>query len=103
MFKRLLQLPLIPEKSFFLWGPRQTSKTTLLKRCYPDALRIDLLKTDELMRYLQRPALLREEAAALVPGKLIKLSRCFPVPGICPWRRFISLYSSTLQDAFSFC
>jgi len=49
MYKRLIRLPAKPGKSFFLWGPRQTGKTTLLKSLYPDALRIDLLKTEELV------------------------------------------------------
>ncbi len=63
MYKRNLRLPEKPKQSFFLWGTRQTGKTTLLKACYPDALRIDLLKTDELMRYAKEPSLLREEVA----------------------------------------
>ena len=58
-------------KVFFLWGTRQTGKTTLLKACYPDARRIDLLKTDELMRYAKEPSLLREEVAALSHERLI--------------------------------
>lgn len=82
MFKRLLQLPVKPEKSFFLWGPRQTGKTTLLKRLYPDAMWINLLKTDELLRYLQRPALLREEVTALPPGKLIVIDEIQKAPGL---------------------
>lgn len=57
MYKRYLRLPEKPKQSFFLWGPRQTGKTTLLKACYLDALRIDLLKTDELMRYMKAPSL----------------------------------------------
>ena len=44
MYTRLLQLPSKPKQSFFLWGQRQTGKTTLLKAAYPEALRIDLLK-----------------------------------------------------------
>lgn len=80
MYKRLLQLPRQPQKSFFLWGPRQTGKTTLLKKIYPDALRIDLLKTDELMRYLKKPSLLREEASALPPTKLIVIDEIQKVP-----------------------
>ncbi len=71
MYKRLLHLPENPRKSFFLWGPRQTGKTTLLKQCYPNAFRIDLLKTDELIRYVNNPAILREEVAVLPPSKLV--------------------------------
>ena len=61
MFNRSLQLPRSGVETFFLWGPRQTGKTTLLKGAYPDALWIDLLKADEYRRYLQNPELLRAE------------------------------------------
>jgi predicted AAA+ superfamily ATPase len=61
MFNRSLRLPRSGVETFFLWGPRQTGKTTLLKGAYPDALWIDLLKADEYRRYLQNPELLRAE------------------------------------------
>jgi predicted AAA+ superfamily ATPase len=64
MFMRSLHLPKSGVETFFLWGPRQTGKTTLLKAAYPDALWIDLLKADEYRRYLQNPELLRAEIAA---------------------------------------
>ncbi len=65
MFRRQLALtPGSPEVSFFLWGPRQTGKTSLLRATYPGATWIDLLKTDEFARYARRPALLREELLA---------------------------------------
>lgn len=60
MFRRLVRLPERPRESFFLWGPRQTGKSTLLKALYPQAIRIDLAKTEEFVRYSERPALLRE-------------------------------------------
>jgi len=68
MFPRRLALPSDPEQSFFLWGPRQTGKSSLLRATYPEAIWIDLLKTDEFARYAQRPARLREELLA-VPGR----------------------------------
>ncbi|MFC1582872.1 ATP-binding protein [Planctomycetota bacterium] len=71
MYERKLQLPDSPKQSFFLWGPRQTGKTTLLKRKYPGAYRIDLLKSDVLMRYLQQPFIFREEISALETGQLV--------------------------------
>lgn len=80
MYTRKRQLPAQPERSFFLWGPRQTGKTTLLKSVYPDALRIDLLKTDELMRYLQQPSLLREVAAAVPRERLIVIDEIQKAP-----------------------
>jgi predicted AAA+ superfamily ATPase len=63
MFTLALRLPRQGTETFFLWGPRQTGKTTLLKATYPDALWIDLLKAEEYRRYLQNPELLRAELA----------------------------------------
>lgn len=67
MFDRSLQLPTAGSETFFLWGPRQTGKTTLLRRAYPDAYWVDLLKADEFRRYLSEPERLRGELAA-APG-----------------------------------
>jgi predicted AAA+ superfamily ATPase len=63
MFTRLLRLPAPGTETFFLWGPRQTGKTTLLRATYPEALWIDLLKAEEYRRYLQNLELLRAELA----------------------------------------
>lgn len=64
MFERRLNLPPPGTETFFLWGPRQTGKSTLLRGAYPEALWIDLLKSEESRRYLQNPERLREEIAA---------------------------------------
>lgn len=61
-------LPVAGSESFFLWGPRQTGKSTLLRATYGDARWIDLLKSEEFRRYLARPELLREEVEAAGPG-----------------------------------
>ena len=82
MFKRQLALPARPTESFFLWGPRQTGKSTLLKSLYPDAVWIDLLKTDEYVRYAQRPALLREELETASKGTLVVVDEIQKVPGL---------------------
>ena len=63
MFTRQLRLPAPGTETFFLWGPRQTGKTTLLQAAYPDAVWLDLLKADEYRRYLQNPEVLRGELA----------------------------------------
>ncbi|MFZ2339448.1 MAG: DUF4143 domain-containing protein [Bacteroidales bacterium] len=47
-------------ESCFLWGARQTGKSTLLKYLYPESLYFDLLLSDEYERLLRRPSLLRE-------------------------------------------
>ena len=61
MIKRKLQLPSSPRESFFLWGPRQSGKSMLLKAIYPDAIWYDLLKTDLYVSLIEKPSLLREE------------------------------------------
>lgn len=67
MFPRRLPLPAAGTETFFLWGPRQTGKSTLLRETYGGGggLWIDLLKSEEYHRYLVRPELLRHETAAL--------------------------------------
>ena len=65
MFKRSLVLPPSGEETFFLWGPRQTGKTTLLRQAYGDGFWVDLLRSEEFRRYSARPEALREELAAL--------------------------------------
>jgi uncharacterized protein len=62
---RTLALPSAGGETFFLWGPRQVGKTTLLRHAYPNAVWVDLLKADEFRRYSTRPERLREELLAL--------------------------------------
>lgn len=82
MIQRLLDLPSRPKHSFFLWGPRQTGKSTLLRKCYPNAHWIDLLDTDALVRFTQRPALLREEVGALPTADMVVIDEIQKVPGL---------------------
>ena len=69
MFQRLLSLPEPGEETFFLWGPRQAGKSTLLRQRYPDGVWVDLLKADEFRRYVTRPELLRQELEAAGPDR----------------------------------
>ncbi|MCX6118458.1 MAG: AAA family ATPase [Proteobacteria bacterium] len=62
MYNRLIKLPQHPTKSFYLWGPRQVGKSFELRRRYPDATTINLLKSDEFADYQSKPQLLRERA-----------------------------------------
>ena len=64
MIKRELNLPKKPNKSYFLWGPRQAGKSSLLKSLYPKAIYINLLDTDEFIKYNEKPYLLRHELLA---------------------------------------
>ncbi len=58
----------IGKESAFLWGIRQSGKSTLLKELYPDSLYFDLLKADEYNRFISNPSLLRE----IVSVQLVK-------------------------------
>lgn len=80
MFKRQLRLPVPGTETFFLWGPRQTGKTTLLRATYPDALWIDLLKAEEFRRYLHNPELLRGEFAARESVRQVVIDEVQKVP-----------------------
>jgi predicted AAA+ superfamily ATPase len=57
LLKRAFQAP---EDSFFLFGPRGTGKSTLIKSIYKDAIWIDLLLPDVLRQYLAYPERLRQ-------------------------------------------
>ena len=52
------------KESFFLWGARQTGKSTLLQKMFKDCMYIDLLMSDVFERYRRSPSLLREEVLA---------------------------------------
>ena len=82
MVQRSIVLPQRPKTSFFLWGPRQTGKTTLLRSTYPNAHWIDLLDTDQLIRLTQRPALLREEVDALPRDQLVVIDEAQKIPAL---------------------
>ncbi len=58
MYSRTLNLDF--KKSLFLFGPRQTGKSTLLKSRFPNAYYIDLLLNQEVIDYQTRPGLLAE-------------------------------------------
>lgn len=67
MISRLLKPPL--KHSFFLFGPRQTGKSTLLKAFLDSESTIfyDLLKTEEHLRLSAEPRLFREEVLTRDP------------------------------------
>lgn len=64
VFNRRLEIDLPADQSAFLWGPRKTGKTTLLRKRFPNSIFIDFLKTDTLLEYTKSPFLLRERLSA---------------------------------------
>lgn len=85
MFKRYLNLPAPGEETFFLWGPRQTGKSTLLRQRYPKSRWVDLLKSDEFRHYGDRPERLRleiEREGLPGPGAQIVIDEIQKVPAL---------------------
>lgn len=60
-FHRLLTIDLTPGRSAFLWGARQTGKSTFLRERFPDSVYVDLLDADTVLRLGARPTRLGEE------------------------------------------
>ncbi len=60
MFKRIIHIPLKTRKSFFLFGPRGTGKTTWLRQHLPEALFFNLLQSEPYNRLSANPGLIRE-------------------------------------------
>ena len=84
MFQRNLSLPGPGQETFFLWGARQTGKSTLLRQRYPQVRWLDLLKTDEFRRYAVHPERLREEVEAegLPAGSRVVIDEVQKVPAL---------------------
>jgi uncharacterized protein len=65
MFQRTLSAEALEKRTCFLWGPRQTGKSTLLRSLFPKAPYFDLLDAALFRRLSARPQMMAEEIAAL--------------------------------------
>jgi uncharacterized protein len=72
----------IGTESAFLWGARQTGKSTLLKALFPDSLYFDLLLSDEYNRFLRNPSLLREIILASGTSEIIVIDEIQRIPSL---------------------
>jgi len=70
------------QESAFLWGARQTGKSTLLKMLYPDAQYFDLLLNDEFERLQRSPALLREILSTVDPSSMTIVDEIQRIPAL---------------------
>ena len=82
MFHRKQQFINAGEESLFLWGARQTGKSTLLKELYPDALWFDLLKSDVFRRYVSEPEQFREVVLADTSNRLVVVDEIQKIPAL---------------------
>lgn len=71
-----------PERSFFLFGPRGTGKSTWLKNRFPQALYIDLLSPSVLQSYLAQPARLNELIHDYPDKKIVVIDEVQKAPSL---------------------
>lgn len=69
-------------ESAFLWGARQTGKSTLLKMLYPGALYFDLLSGEQFDRLVRNPSLLRETVEADSSHRLVVIDEIQRLPSL---------------------
>ena len=80
MFTRKLLLQDIDNESIFLFGARQTGKSTLVKEKFPQAKYYDLLKSDVFERLVRAPWLFREELDLCSPDELVIVDEIQKIP-----------------------
>lgn len=80
MLTRIQKLQEIREDSMFLWGPRQTGKSTLLKQLFPDAPYYDLLKSEMYALYKMKPSRLRDECIMMEEGEIVIIDEVQKIP-----------------------
>lgn len=80
MLTRIQKLLEIRDDSMFLWGPRQTGKSTLLKQLFPDAPYYDLLKSEVYTLYKMKPSRLRDECMMMDEGEVVIIDEVQKIP-----------------------
>lgn len=81
MFTRVQKLVTVNSgDSIFLWGARQTGKTTLLKHMFPNAVFYDLLHPATYSRLLRSPQIFLEELSAEEDGALVVIDEIQRIP-----------------------
>jgi len=82
MYLRKQIFPGLEKESAFLWGARQTGKSTLLKALFPEVPCFDLLITREYERFMRNPGLLREIMETREPGSLAIVDEIQRIPAL---------------------
>jgi uncharacterized protein len=80
VYQRILSLPnLLKKRSFFLFGPRATGKTTLVRQTLKNATIYDLLEGSTFSRLLKEPEIIEQENDA---QKIIVIDEVQKMPSI---------------------
>ena len=80
MIERIIQLTDSKEDSVFFFGARQTGKTTLLLKLFPNSKFYDLLETNTYERMRRNPSLLRQELAEAEEGEIVIIDEIQLIP-----------------------
>ena len=82
MYHRIFDIENRLDEAMFLFGGRQTGKSTLLKERFPKAVYIDLLKSDVRNRFKQHPEEFRESLLRFPPETLVIVDEIQKVPDL---------------------
>ena len=82
MYHRIFDIENRLDEGMFLFGGRQTGKSTLLKERFPKAVYIDLLKSDLRNRFKQHPEEFRESLLRYPPETLVIVDEIQKVPDL---------------------
>ena len=94
MIERKLQITNELDGSIFLFGARQTGKSTILRQQFPKAIYIDLLDTEIKTRFSHRPVLLYEMLKDKPENTLVIIDEIPEVPELLnEVHRLISEYN----------
>jgi predicted AAA+ superfamily ATPase len=102
MISRIVSLPKI--NSFFLFGPRQTGKSTLVRSLYPDNVWfINLLQSDVTFPYAKDPSLFRRQAQEKIKSgiRTIVLDEIQRVPPLLNEAQALMDESKSIQFIFT--
>ena len=80
MLSRILQINKELDSSIFLFGARQTGKSTILRQQLKNSTYIDLLDTDVCSRFKRRPGLLYDMLIDLPDGSVVVIDEIPEVP-----------------------
>ncbi len=82
MLPRILNLSNEIDSSIFLFGARQTGKSTILRQQFPNAIYIDLLDSSIKERYRRNPTLLYEMLNGKPEGTLVIIDEIPEMPAL---------------------
>lgn len=80
MYKRILTQESLSDENMFLFGARQTGKTTLLLDLFPEVKVYDLLENNTYERLQRNPSLLRQDLEMCESGTMVIIDEVQMLP-----------------------